>query len=156
MSGPPPRGALWDAAALPSSAAVGRAGAVTAAAAVVGALVGLAAGWRWALSIAVGAAVVLFVLWVSARVLIAGVRRSSPVVALGLAVGLYLVAVVGLFVLAVQVRPGPGGGGAIRAPGVAGGALGVVVVWTTALVAVHVRHDRPRRRDGGQPPAPRD
>ena len=142
MSGPN----LWDRASLPSRVAIGTSSRAAAVAVVVGALVAFVGGWSWALSVAVGGGVVLFVLWASARILVAGARRSSPVGALGLAVLLYLVAVVGLFVLAVQVRPGPDGDGPLHAAAVAGGALGVVVVWSTALVVVHVRHDRGPRR----------
>ncbi len=142
---------VWERASLPSGVAISRSSRVAALAVVVGALISFAGGWTWALSVALGGAVVLLVLWASARVLIAGARRSSPVAALGLAVLLYLVAIVGLFVLAVQVRPGPDGHGTVHAAGVAGGALGVVVVWSAALLLVHVRHDsgpggRARRR----------
>ena len=67
--------------------------------------------------------------------------RDAPV-ALLLAMGLYLVAVVGLFALAVTLRPEHGEVGTLEPAGVGGGVLGVVLVWSAALVTVHVRHDR--------------
>ena len=142
----PDRSALWDRASLPSRTAIATSSRAAAVAVVVGALVAFVGGWTWALSVAVGGAVVLFVLWGSARILAAGAQRSSPVAALGLAVLLYLVAIVGLFVVAVRLRPGPGADGPVHAAAVAGGALGVVVVWSAALLVAHVRHDRGPRR----------
>lgn len=139
-------GALWDRAALPSRTAIARSCAAAAVALVVGTLVGFVGGWRWSVSILLGGAVVLAVLWGSARLLTAGARRVSPPVALLLAMGLYLVAVVGLFALAVVLRPDHGEVGTLEPAGVSGGVLGVVLVWSAALVTVHVRHDRGPRR----------
>lgn len=144
--GPAP---VWDRASLPSGVAIARSTRVTGLALAIGALVALAGGWSWALSVALGGGIVLGVLWGSATVLIAGARRVAPPVALLLALGLYLVAVVGLFVLAVVARPAADADGPLHPAGVGAGILGVVVCWTVALLVVHVRHDRtPRRRRG--------
>lgn len=140
-------GTLWDRGSLPSRTAVAGSSRVAAAAVAVGTLVAFVGGWRWAVSVLLGGAVVLLVLWGSARLLMAGARRVSPPVALLLAMGLYLVAVVGLFLLAVTLRPDHGDVGVVEPAGVGAGVVGVVLVWSAALVAVHVRHDRgPRRR----------
>lgn len=139
-------GALWDRASLPSRTAIARSCTAAGVALAVGTLLGLIGGWRWAVSVLLGGGVVLLVLWGSARLLTAGARRVSPPVALLLAVGLYLVTVVGLFALAVTLRPTSGGTGTVEPAGVGAGVLGVVIVWSAALVTVHVRHDCGPRR----------
>ena len=145
---PPPAGraALWERSSLAARPALARAAGAAAVALVVAALVGLVGGPAWALSVALGGGVVLAVLWGSARVLTAGARRVAPAVALLLALGLYLLVVVGLFVLAVAGRPADGDDGPLQPAGVGTGVLVVVLVWTAALLVVHVRHDRGPRR----------
>ena len=76
-------------------------------------------------------------------------RRLAPALTLGLALAIYLVAVIGLFVLALLLRAF-GHGDLVRPAGVALGILTVVVTWTVALLVVHVRHDRGPRAGGGR------
>lgn len=142
MSEPSNRGPLWEAASVPSGAAVRCAAVACTGATGLASVAALIAGWRWGLSVLLGSGVVTIVLVASTAALVATVRRVAPPVALLVAVGLYLAVIVGLLVVAVTGRAAAGGD-RLRPAGVAGGALLILAVWTGTLVWLHLRAARP-------------